>query len=206
MHKFTAEDRAKSIATRKRKATEREATLREWFWSMVSKSEGCWTWTGQHTRAGYGHISFMGHRWRYAHRVAWELSNGPIPHGRLVCHRCDNPGCVRPDHLFLGTQADNMRDMVSKGRNASSKGTARLPHGDSHWARLRPERVRRGEQVNKAKLTAEEVLAIRAGYQRGRGNTNQVVLAKQYGVKQAAIWNILAGRTWKHITGGTSCL
>ena len=88
-----------------------------------SDETGCWPWTGARTRGGYGQVwqaggRKTGIRWVYAHRIAYELATGPIPAGRNVLHRCDNPPCCRPDHLFVGTHADNMADMSSKGRAA----------------------------------------------------------------------------------------
>lgn len=90
------------------------------FWSKVQKADGdrCWIWVGGKTSNdtfGYGHISVRS-RLQVASRVSYELSVGPIPEGQRVLHRCDNPPCVRPDHLFLGTQADNIRDCRRKGR------------------------------------------------------------------------------------------
>lgn len=86
------------------------------FWSKVDRSGDCWTWTASRTRHGYGRIGLGHDRVETAHRVSWMLANGPIPEGVFVCHRCDNPPCVRPDHLFLGTALDNIRDMIAKGR------------------------------------------------------------------------------------------
>lgn len=102
---------------------------RDWperFWRRVMKpeSDGCWTWTGSTAGYGYGRV-FVDGRQQSAHRVAWELTNGPIPEGLIVCHKCDNPPCVRPLHLFLGTHKDNSQDMVRKQRGPGQKNSVR---------------------------------------------------------------------------------
>jgi hypothetical protein len=89
--------------------------LLERFWRKVRKTDGCWEWTASFRGLGYGQIK-VNQKMLYAHRVSWEMANGPIPDGLCVLHHCDNPPCVNPDHLFLGTQADNMRDKVRKNR------------------------------------------------------------------------------------------
>lgn len=96
------------------------------FWSRVRAVGACWEWTGATIRAGspYGRLRW-GHQLMLSHRLAWQLSNGPIPAGLYVCHHCDNPPCVRPDHLFLGTHEENMRDACSKRR---LRGPALGPH------------------------------------------------------------------------------
>lgn len=95
--------------------------LAERFWEKVRKSDGCWTWTGGRNALGYGLISYGKPRKpTLAHRVSWVLAHGDMPAADLeVCHACDNPSCVNPAHLFLGTHRDNMRDMFAKGRRTS---------------------------------------------------------------------------------------
>jgi hypothetical protein len=90
-------------------------TMKEQFWANVDRTGNCWLWTACRDRYGYGRLSAEGRRYK-AHRASWELHFGPIPEGKGVLHSCDNPPCVRPDHLFLGTQVDNIRDMIAKGR------------------------------------------------------------------------------------------
>lgn len=95
----------------------RNVPLAERFWAKVDKSGNCWTWTAFKNPKGYGlmgHVQADGNQ--MAHRVSWVMANGEIPAGMLVLHRCDNPSCVRPDHLFLGTAQDNADDMMRKGR------------------------------------------------------------------------------------------
>jgi hypothetical protein len=130
-------------------------------------NSGCWLWTGQIVRFGYGLIKNQNRRPRMAHRVSYELHRGHIPDGLLVCHRCDNPPCVNPAHLFLGTYADNNRDCQKKGRNT------------------------RGERHAGAKLTTDEVRSIRRMYAAG---TSQAQLAREFGTSPATIWRIIKMR------------
>lgn len=99
-----------------------QGSAEERFWRYVDKTDECWTWTGGRINGGYGCFSVDGETNVAAHRFSYQLHNGEIPAGLVVCHRCDNPPCVRPDHLFLGTQLDNVRDMFSKGRSVSGMG------------------------------------------------------------------------------------
>ena len=140
------------------------------FWENVQKSEGCWIWTGMKNPDGYG-LFFMDGKKRSAHRVLWQMRHGVICKEQYILHECDNPACVNPDHLFLGTQDDNMEDMRQKGRGP----------------------LRDGERNPRAKLTVKDVIAIR---QSGHGLS---VLAKQFGVSSAAIWQIRIGNNWKHL-------
>lgn len=97
-------------------------SVEERFWGKVEKTDGCWLWKGYRTPKGYGVFKMNGKN-QQAHRAAWMLTHGPIPTGLDVLHECDNPPCVRPDTLFLGTNTDNQRDSVAKGRHVSSKKT-----------------------------------------------------------------------------------
>lgn len=150
------------------------------FWSKVHKSEGCWTWQGTLRPTGYGTV-WVPHPWRNvrAHRYSWELHNGPIPDGLCVCHRCDNPSCVRPDHLFLGTHAENMADMSRKGRTNP-------PPAASHA---------RGER-NHAKLTEADVIEMRR--QRKAGALLRE-LAERFGVCATTARAICIGKKWAHV-------
>jgi HNH endonuclease len=132
----------------------------------------CHVWNGQKNKTGYGLFSINGIS-RLAHRVAWQFANGPIPLGKLVCHSCDNPPCCNPDHLWIGTAADNTADMWSKGRAKVF--------------------ARRGSSVNTAKLNAEKVAIIRASKLKAKD------LAKSFGVTAVQIYNIRSGRQWRHV-------
>lgn len=126
-------------------------SLPERFWSKVQKTDGCWLWQGATTGAGYGGFNIKGDLIG-AHRVAYELTFGPIPDGLLVCHTCDVRHCVNPAHLFLGTHTDNMQDCKTKGRtmvgdrNVSRAHPEKLPRGAQHWSKRYPERVPRGDR------------------------------------------------------------
>jgi hypothetical protein len=156
------------------------------FWTKVDKSGECWLWTASKDTSGYGQIRYE-KRLRRATHIAWELTNGAIPVDTLLCHRCDNPACVRPDHLFLGTYAENAADMLTKGRQAI---------GDASSARLYPERRPRGTNHPKAKFTDDQVREIR---RRSAAGESQRQLARAYSVGKNTIQCIVEGVTWRHV-------
>lgn len=154
------------------------------FWAKVDRTGDCWPWTAGRSSDGYGRFSIR-HRTLNAHRVVWEWMNGPIPDGMCVRHRCDNPPCVRPDHLMLGTTDDNMKDKVARGRQ---------PRGKTHYAHLHPE-TRRGERNPAAKIDASIVAEIIARYT--AGGISQSGLARAYGLSQPHVSRIVRGENWR---------
>lgn len=143
------------------------------FWSKVSiAGSGCWEWRGAFAHFGHGKVTWLG-RAVHAHRVAWELRHGPVPAGIIVRHKCDNPPCCNPDHLELGTLADNNADRVKRGRSRPS----------------------RGESTHNAKLTEDAVRHIRRN-PLGRSNAE---LAMELGVSMATVSTAATGATWGHV-------
>lgn len=155
-------------------------SVEERFWKSVDKTGNCWFWVGAKTGNGYGAISYKG-RQIGTHCMSWMLANNQeIPKGMQVLHSCDNPLCVRPDHLSLGTLQENSKDMVRKGR-ASRKG---------------PTKPARGEQSGSSVLTENKVREIRQLRSEGVSTKN---LASQYSVNEASIRNIVRYKTWRHV-------
>lgn len=148
------------------------------IWESVSiqSLEGCWNWTGLKDRNGYGNLvsNVNGKKEQRANRVSWIFFRGGIPEGLCVLHRCDNPSCVNPDHLFLGTNGDNMKDKTTKGRNNAP----------------------RGERAGGAKLTVGQVLEIRRRYAAG---DIQRQIALDFGVGYKAINKIVHRQRWAHV-------
>jgi len=142
------------------------------FWNKVAitaDDNQCWEWKAMLFPNGYGRMK-VGGKDTLAHRIAWMHPNYIIPKGMCVCHRCDVRACCNPDHLFLGTRADNSRDMVSKMRQQV---------GEQRWS---------------AKLTSSQVVEIRLS-----SDVSAHVLAARYGVSYSAIKDILCRKTWRHI-------
>ncbi len=157
------------------------------FWAKVDKSQSCWEWLAAKNRQGYGLFRLNG-KAQLAHRVAWMLSVEAIPDGLCVCHHCDNPACVRPDHLFVGTHADNAHDRDRKGRYGADIRAAVSKY---------PDRQVRGERQHSARLTEAQVLEIRCRF--GSGGCTYAGLGREYGVGECCIRDIITRHTWTHI-------
>lgn len=147
----------------------------ERFWPKVQKAgpDECWLWTAALDAQGYGVFNIGKNKIVHASRISWVLCNGAIADGLFVCHKCDNPKCVNPGHLFLGTAKQNSDDKISKGR---------LPLG---------------EQLHNSKLTKEKVSEIKEKYK--SGTFTQRKLAEIYGVHSVTISKVILGKLWRHI-------
>lgn len=147
------------------------------FWAKTDRTTGCWRWKGSHDRLGYG-LSYRpksagSPRFERAHRKAWRLTHGPIPEGMHVLHSCDVRDCINPDHLWIGTHQDNMKDRNDKGKNCY------------------------GESNGNSRLTKNKVTMIRKAY--ALGGVTQTQLAKQFNVTGMVISKIVRGIMWRHI-------
>jgi len=199
------------------------------FMSKVDKTDSCWNWTAGVSSFGYGQFS-VGHRGYGAHKYSWIMRKGEPPKGLFVCHKCDNPKCVNPAHLFLGSQADNMNDKVKKKR--AQKGIGCYNHkltneqvvsiindkriykdiakeygisislinqirAGTAWRHIkikRPKKIAaRGEQASKAKLTEQQVLAIR------KDTRNYKVVMDEYKISNSTYYAIRSRQYWTHI-------
>jgi hypothetical protein len=182
------------------------------FWDKVDRNgpihsvlgTRCWVWMA--SEGDYGRVEIGGHK-RSAHRHAWILTYGGIQEGVLVCHHCDNPPCVRPDHLFLGTQKDNMRDCVVKGRQNGPRGDSHhfrlypelAARGDRHGSHTHPEMRPRGERHGSAVLTEDKVRYIRRVYRLGCPRFSFTALSVELGVSRSSVMRAATGKTWKHV-------
>ena len=144
------------------------------FWEKVHKTEGCWLWKAGKDKDGYGKFALDGNSTR-AHRFMYELEIGSIPDGLLVCHSCDNPSCVRPSHLWLGTNTENMADSARKGRKPS------------------------GERNPAAKITEGDVKLARRLWKTGEWQVRQ--LAELFAVNKSQVHNIVTGKSWSNKAG-----
>lgn len=153
----------------------------ERFWGKVEKTDGCWLWRGvvNLKRGGYGYFYDDDTRLRRAHRVAWELTNGPLAEAESLLHSCDVPACVRPDHLSIGTQTENLADMRTKRRGHT----------------FTPEQTRKANMAN-AKLDEDKVRWLRAEAASGR---TLVSIAKDLGVTPTLVGYAVHRKTWQHV-------
>lgn len=149
--------------------------INQTFWIRVQKTSSCWIWTGVKDIDGYGLAKFYFSREKRAHRLSYEIHFGTIPRGMHVLHKCDNPSCVSPEHIFLGTNIDNIRDMVKKGRNAKGFTNGR----------------------GMAKLTNEDIISIRDLLK----EKTQKEVAAIFGMSYSCINGIKTGRSWRHLLG-----
>jgi len=172
------------------------------FWSRVNRNGRtpdhmpqlgpCWVWEAGKTTAGYGSMRIEGDtNPHYSHRLSWESSNGSIPDGMKICHSCDNPSCVRPSHLFLGTSLDNSQDALKKGRLHKQAATLRRLWKDRWCITMR------GEQHPSHRLTEEKVREIRSTYQRGVFGYKRLV--KKFGISFGLAQRIVSGKAWPHL-------
>ena len=166
IYRITARTKSETMLGKKN----RYRPLAKRFWEKVDKNgpNGCWIWVAHKDKNSYGRIDG-----KYAHIISWELNNSPILNSLHVLHHCDNPACVNPDHLFLGTHQDNMKDMIEKNRQA------------------------KGEKNGMSKLTEKIVLEIRADW--ATGKYTQQKLAKKYNNKRGTVCDVIKNKTWKHI-------
>ena len=156
------------------------------FWEKVQKTDSCWLWTGSKRNKGYGAFVFVRNGevvQGRAHRYSYELLNGEIPDGLFVLHHCDVPACVNPDHLFLGTNKDNVDDMVKKGRHVAG-GTYQKGNYE------------KGENHHAAKITARTVLEIRKDRESGMSFSR---LSKKYNLSAGYIFRIVKRTAWSHV-------
>lgn len=179
------------------------------FWKKVEVTDSCWLWTAATNMHGYGVYKATGDRQKRVHRLAYEQLVGPIPPGFNILHRCDVRRCLNPAHLFVGTQADNTRDAILKGRHPIRPESLRPPgapkyvrkgyrRGDEHHSRTDPKTVRRGEASPQARLTEADVLTIREQYAAG---VSQRALALKFSTHFGNIHAIIKRKSWVHVGG-----
>lgn len=170
-----------------------QSSLAEHLRSKSAWNGECLEWTGARVH-GYGYVAKrFGHL--RAHRAAWSLANGPIPDGMFICHHCDNPSCIRLEHLYLGTPQTNMDDRSRRGRAQHSEPRFGA-RGDKHYSRRHPEKVLRGELNGLAKVNAEQVREMRALAASG---VPQLTLVKRFGLSKATVCRIVNRKTYADV-------
>lgn len=185
----------------------RRRPAEERFWAKIQKTDNCWLWPEGKTPGSYGHFTSRTANYNGgAHRFAWQITYGPIPDGLCVCHSCDKDypigdttyrRCVRPEHLFLGTNADNSTDMVAKGRSACGDRNGARKHPEHYTNFLRADLPRAwGVRNVNAKLTDDAVRAIRTADCSQRGTISR--LAAKYGVDRHTIGLVRHHKAWLH--------
>lgn len=172
------------------------------FWSKVKKTNSCWIWIGSVYSNGYG-CFFVDGKNIGANRFSYKIHFNKLPRNLFVCHQCDNIKCVNPKHLFLGTQKDNLQDMVIKGRAATGdrNGTHTHPErratGKKHGSKTKPENWARGEKVASSKLTKAKILKIRKMY--ASGQYTHASLGSMFRVGRRTIGDIINKKSWKYV-------
>jgi hypothetical protein len=163
------------------------------FWDRVDirNDSDCWEWVGTKGSAGYGYLYLNGIKLTVT-RVMWMVKVGKIPSGHIICHKCDNPSCVNPNHLFVGTFKDNSADMTLKGRNGSHAKPENLFRGKHQNTEPWP----RGEKHFRTKITKDDVLLVRKLNAEGFSG---VEISKKTGVKYHTVSDILLNRSWTHV-------
>ncbi len=162
----------------------------EKFNAQITKTETCWIWTGYKDAKGYGRISFRdGKRviHIFAHRFSYSIIKGDIPKGMNICHKCDNPICVNPEHLFIGTTQDNVNDRVNKNRSAK---------GIKNGTHTHPETRHIGSTHKISKLKERDILVIKEMAKAGLSHRR---ISKLFDISRPRISQIIKGIAWKHV-------
>lgn len=171
------------------------------FWNRVDRTADadCWEWQGKRIAKGYGKFIHQQNnviREFLTHRMAYFLTYGSIPKGKIICHKCDNPACCNPSHLYAGTYSQNNFDTCRRGGKKGKGWNAVRCSGDSHWSHRRPDAVTRGSKVGGSKLTEADVVEIRRRYSSGE---KVKALSAEFGIHEMSVYPILQRKTWRHV-------